>query len=183
MVLAQLGIPSATIQHLGKIASAGEVPFMLDPAPAFPLGHEFCRAVTWLTPNESEACILLGRAPGELHPGDAPAIVKELLALGARNVALKLGADGVYLAGEDVRPVHVPAFDVEATDTIAAGDAFNGAFAYALVVCRMVPAAAAEFACGVAALSVTRSGAQASMPSLAEVEVFLAKYTSKRAHA
>jgi ribokinase len=95
------------------------------------------------------------------------------LSLGVRNVILKLGARGVYLAGKDVDGTFVDAFPVNAVDTTAAGDAFNGAFAYALTENAMAPQEAARFACAVAAFSVTRSGAQTSMPSLSECESFL----------
>jgi ribokinase len=93
--------------------------------------------------------------------------------MGVRNVILKLGARGVYLAGQDVKPAAIEACEVEVVDTTGAGDCFNGAFAFALVHREMEVHAAAAFACGAAALSVTRAGAQASMPTFAECELFL----------
>jgi ribokinase len=87
-------------------------------------------------------------------------------------VILKLGADGVFLSGADVAPTHVPSFAVEPIDTTAAGDAFNGAFAYALSE-KKSPSDAARFANAAAACSVTRAGAQPSMATLAEVEALL----------
>jgi len=86
---------------------------------------------------------------------------------------LKLGASGVYLRSQDGLKLYVPAFPVKAVDTTAAGDAFNGAFAFAVAQCGMSPKEAAEFACGAAALSVTRPGAQASMATMEECESFL----------
>jgi ribokinase len=99
-------------------------------------------------------------------------LAARLLAAGARNVVLKLGARGVFLAGRDVSPVLVPAFPAAAVDTTAAGDVFNGGFACGLVR-GMAPAEAARFGCAAAAISVTRRGAQPSMPALAEVEELL----------
>jgi ribokinase len=172
IILAQLEIPVDTTVRLGQIAQEAGVPFLLDPAPAHALPHDLLRCVTWLTPNETETRILLGddaTAPQRLPAENA----ERLLELGVRNVILKLGSGGVYLAGADVRNVEVPAFSVTAVDTTAAGDAFNGAFAYALAQLNKTPQEAAVFACAVAAISVTRAGAQASMPTLAEVQTFL----------
>jgi len=89
------------------------------------------------------------------------------------------GASGALLASPD-HTVLIPSPRVEAVDTTAAGDAFNGAFAYGLTVRGLAPEAAAEFACGVAALSVTQQGAQASMPTLSQAEQFLAQHTVER---
>ena len=177
MVLAQLEIPLATVQTLGAMARAYEVPFILDPAPAAALESQMLETVTWLTPNQTEAQILLGLQPRDLTTQQAPEVAARLLQAGARNVVLKMGSEGVYLLGEDTEAVQVPAFSVTAVDTTAAGDCFNGAFAYALAQRRLVPPEAARFANAAAALSVTRLGAQTSMPTLQEVEAFLASHS------
>lgn len=177
MVLAQLEIPLSTVLSLGAIARAYEVPFMLDPAPAVALPRELLECVTWLTPNQTEAQVLLGMNPTELSAAQAPAIAACLLEAGARNVALKMGSAGVFLAGDDTTPELVPAFAVQAQDTTAAGDCFNGAFAYALAHRKLAPPVAARFANAAAALSVTRLGAQTSMPALPEVEDFLTTHS------
>jgi ribokinase len=96
------------------------------------------------------------------------------LALGVRNVALKLGSQGVFLAGRDCAAQWVPAFPVKVVDTTAAGDCFNAAFAVALTRGK-APALAARYAVAAAAISVTRAGAQPSLPSAVEVEAFLAQ--------
>ena len=177
LVLAQLEVPIETAVHLGQIARRFNVPFVLDPAPAQPLPAEFLHTVTWLTPNESETQNLLQQL-GHMSPekieteAEASRAAEAILLSGVRNVALKLGSKGVYLAGLDVRPVLVPGFSVEAVDTTAAGDAFNAGLAYALNA-GFKPLEAAHFASAVAAISVTRHGAQPSMPSLREVTVFL----------
>jgi ribokinase len=78
------------------------------------------------------------------------------------------------MAGKDVVSTYIDAVTVRAIDSTAAGDAFNGAFAFALAQNRMAPQDAARFACGAAAISVTRLGAQTSMPTMSECEAFMA---------
>jgi len=169
IVLAQLETPLETVATLAKECSDAKIPFILDPAPAQPLPLDLLRSVTWLTPNESETRTLLGRTT----PMTEAKAAERLLALGARNVILKLGARGAYLAGADVpTPVHVPSPDLRAVDTTAAGDCFNGAFAVALTEGR-TPVEAARFACTAAALSITRTGAQTGMPHRADVNKLL----------
>lgn len=165
IILAQLEIPLETVLHVARAASAAGIPFLLDPAPAQALPADLLRLVTWLTPNETECATLLRGSAGDASaaPLEESVAAQRLLSLGPRNVVLKLGARGVYLAGADIEGTFVPAPAVKAVDTTAAGDAFNGAFACALAE-GMAPVAAAQFACRVAAVSVTRPGAQASMP-------------------
>jgi ribokinase len=166
MVLVQLETPLETVLRLAEIAFEAKTPLMLDPAPAQPLPEALLARTTWLTPNETEAQILLGK---NLEPAAA---AEKLLAMGPRNVALKLGSQGVFLAGSDCKPQHIPGFSVKAIDTTAAGDCFNAAFAVALTGGKQ-PAEAARYAAAAAAISVTRAGAQPSLPTAAEVEAFL----------
>jgi ribokinase len=176
IVLGQLEIPPETTEYLGKLVRSAGIPFLLDPAPAYPLSLELLQSVTWLTPNETEAQLLLKAHYPELTACSAPECADRLLGLGIKNVILKLGARGVYMAGQDVdESAYVDSLPVAVVDSTAAGDAFNGAFAFALIQNEMKPRDAAEFACAVAALSVTRSGAQTSMPSLCECEAFIAQ--------
>jgi len=174
IILAQLEIPIATVQHLGVLATALGIPFILDPAPAQPLSPDILCNVTWLTPNESETVSILRHLgyPVDDVESDVPAAAERILVTGVRNVILKLGSRGVYLSGKDVPPTYVAPYRVDARDTTAAGDAFNGGFAYALTQ-GLPPVEAARFACAVAAVSVTRAGAQPSMPTLAEVQVLI----------
>jgi len=177
VILAQLEIPLETVERLGRLAAQLHIPFVLDPAPAQVLSAGLLQTVTWLTPNESETRSILKDLD---HPisddtikDDAlPIVASRILATGVRNVILKLGARGIYLAGEDVPTSLIPTHRVQAVDTTAAGDAFNGGFAYALTQ-GMEPLDAARFGCAVAAVSVTRVGAQPSMPTLSEVEELL----------
>ncbi len=176
MILCQLEIPIETVEALAKIAEAASIPFVLDPAPARPLGDSLLRTVTWLTPNETEAAILLGRKPNEGSPEE---IAAALLAMGPRNVVLKLGERGVFVAGKDTASQLIPTLKVDVVDTTAAGDTFNAAFAVRLMRGDS-PADAARYANAAAALSVTRMGAQPSMPSADEVDAIL---TSSRTAA
>jgi ribokinase len=95
-----------------------------------------------------------------------------LLQRGSRNVLLKLGQRGCFLALADGRRILLPAYAVRAIDSTAAGDAFNGAFASALLEGHD-PVRSASWASAVAAISVTRRGAQPSMPTQTEVQAFL----------
>jgi ribokinase len=166
-VLAQLETPLSTIIKAARLAREKGVVFIFDPAPARALPRELLTLVDWLTPNESEAAALLGLK--EL--GDPLGAAKNLKALGPRGVVLKLGQAGAVLL-EDDAPVLIPAHKVEAVDTTAAGDAFNGAFAVALSEGKS-PAEAVSFAAAAAAISVTRHGAQPAMASRTEIDAFL----------
>jgi len=169
MVLCQLEVPLETVSHILALCAEAGVPVMLDPAPAAPLPDAIWNQVAWFTPNETEAALYLGET---LKPEEG---AKRLLAKGLSGVVLKRGAEGSYVAVAAGKAAWVPAFPVEAIDTVGAGDCFNGAFAVALLE-GDDPWAAARFASAAAAISVTRRGAQASMPSRAEVETFLAAH-------
>jgi len=170
-LLVQLEIPLDTVDFLSRFAEQHDIPLMLDPAPARDLPNGLLRRVTWITPNETETAELL--KVGLVDGRGAAGAADELLAAGAQNVLLKLGSQGCLVAeGSLQKKDHVPAFQVDAVDTTAAGDAFNAGFAVGLL--RGYSAArSAVFASGVAAISVTRPGAQPSMPTLQEVEDFL----------
>jgi ribokinase len=172
MVLVQLETPLDAVTHLAEMTFAAGVPLMLDPAPAQPLAAELLRHTTWITPNSTEAATLLGIDAADGSQENARARAEALLARGTRGVVLKMGEHGVYIATADGLRVQVPAFVVKAVDTTAAGDAFNAGFAVALSEGRD-PADAARFASAVAGISVTRNGAQPSLPTRDEVEAFL----------
>jgi ribokinase len=168
MVLCQLELPLETVSHVLALCAQAGVPVILDPAPAAPLPDETWRQAAWCTPNETEAAYYLGET---LKPEDG---AKRLLARGLRGVVLKCGGGGAYVAIAGGKAEWVRPFPVEAVDTVGAGDCFNGAFAVALLE-GSDPFAAARFASAAAAISVTRRGAQASMPFRAEVDDFLVK--------
>jgi ribokinase len=166
MVLCQLELPLESVRRTLEVCAAARVPVMLDPAPASALPESAWSQVAWLTPNETEAALYAG--PG-LKAEDA---ARRLLARGARGVVLKRGTEGAYVAQASQSAGWVKAFQVDAVDTVAAGDCFNGAFAVALLEGKD-PRIAARFAAAAAAISVTRHGAQASIPTRAEVDQFL----------
>ena len=171
MVLAQLEVPLATVEHLAQICFNERIPLMLDPAPACYLPAKLFQAVTWFTPNETEAAFYV--VGEEFHsPGDSADLVNRLLAKGVDGVVLKQGARGAYLASNTVLPARISPFEACPVDTTAAGDCFNGAFATALLMMKS-PYDAAVFAAAAAAISVSRPGAQQSMPTLLEVEQLL----------
>ncbi|MBI5651147.1 MAG: ribokinase [Chloroflexi bacterium] len=165
VLLAQLEIPLDTVIAAIDLARQSNARVILNPAPARELPSELYRDVL-LTPNETEAAHLTGE--------DDPArAATRLLALGARAVVMTLGARGALLATPDESRV-IEGFRVQAVDTTAAGDAFNGGLAVALARGEDLPGAV-RYACAVGALSVTRFGAQPSLPTRAQVEIFLAR--------
>ncbi len=172
MVLLQLEIPLETVAATVKMAHDADVPVVLDPAPAQSLSKSLLQKVSWLTPNETEAGILLNTTEKIETESAVRECSEQLLSYGARNVALKMGAKGSYIATDTGLRIAVPAFSVKAKDTTAAGDAFNAAFAVGILR-GMSPAEAALYASAAAAISVTREGAQPSMASDAELREFL----------
>jgi len=132
-LLTQLEIPLETVEYLATIAAQQRIPLILDPAPARFLPPSLLKRVDWLTPNETETCFLLGDGPQDLSDHLVEEAAKALLQLGSQNVILKLGSRGCYVAPSNGAPHWLPAYDVKAVDTTAAGDAFNGAFAAALM--------------------------------------------------
>jgi ribokinase len=167
MVLCQLELPMGIIDHTLALCAQFGVPVMLDPAPAAALSDSVWNQVTWFTPNETEAAFYLD------SESDPAPIAKQLLARGLRGVVLKRGAEGAYVAVAGAKAAWVQPFAVDAIDTVAAGDCFNGAFAVALLEGRD-PWVAARLACAASAISVTRRGAQASMPTRDDLNAFLA---------
>jgi len=167
LVLTQLEIQTPTVERLAEVCEREGVPLMLDPAPARTLPQSILGRLTWLTPNETEAAFYASSAKSKA--GDSSEdIVSSLLAAGPAGVVLKLGERGVQIADRNGLRESVPAFRVRAVDTTAAGDAFNGAIATALMLGKSA-VESARFAAAAAAISVTRHGAQPSMPSFAEV--------------
>jgi ribokinase len=172
VVLTQLEIPIETVQHLAKICMQEKVPLILDPAPAKELPQSLFEDVEWFTPNETEAAFFAENSNGSADTSDPAAMAKTLMARGVKGVVLKLGARGAFMASRHGLAELLNSFPVNAVDTTAAGDAFNGAFATALLM-QMGPLESARFAAAAAAISVTRPGAQPSMPAMADVKQLL----------
>jgi ribokinase len=173
IVLCQLEIPLETVEYLAVLTERFGVPMMLDPAPARVLRPDLLRRIEWVTPNETELWRLLDMAEREIPEAALPEAAAQLAQRGARNVIIKLGSRGCFLALADGRRKLVPTFRVKAVDTTAAGDVFNGAFAACLMEGKD-PFASAAFASAAAAISVTRAGAQASVPTRGETQRFMA---------
>lgn len=172
MILTQLEIPLDTVDYLAQFAERHNIPIMLDPAPATDLPSSLFRKLSWITPNETEAQEMLkSRIESE---EDYYLAAEKLMARGARNVLLKIGSRGALVAQQDGSREIVPAFSVNAVDTTAAGDAFNGGFAVGLMKGNNA-IESAHHASAVAAIAVTRPGAQPSMPTSLEVEQFIAE--------
>ncbi|WP_080057865.1 ribokinase [Spirosoma aerolatum] len=165
LVLVQLEIPLDTVVHIiGEAATRG-LRVILNPAPAQPLPDELFPNLFLITPNETEAELLTGIRVDDLSGAGQAA--QKLHAMGVSNVIITLGSKGAYLStGTQSQLIATP--PVKAVDTTAAGDCFNGALAVALAEGQPLPDAIA-FACKAASISVTRMGAQASMPRRNEV--------------
>jgi ribokinase len=170
-VLFQLESPLDTVTAALKMAREEGARTILDPAPAVPLSPELLANVDILTPNESEASLLLGLPPRRVASGDASALARSLQERGPAAVVLKLGDQGCFYSDTEAE-ISCPAFPVTARDATAAGDVFNAALAVALAEDRPIDEAL-RFANAAAAISVTRMGAQASVPARAEVDEFL----------
>jgi ribokinase len=170
VLLLQLEIPMETVQFAALLAAEAGVKVILDPAPApdAPLEDRLLRSVTCLTPNESEAERLTGIPVRD--EDSARAAAEKLLQTGARQVIVTLGAKGALLAGGE-QTLMIPGYRVEALDSTAAGDAFNGGLGAALARGLSWEEAVRE-ANLVGALSVTRLGAQPSLPTADEVRRF-----------
>ena len=167
IVLCQLELPLATTLHVLDVCTEARVPVMLDPAPAAPFPDAAWPHIAWCTPNETEAAFYVGAGLS------AEESAQRFLALGLQGVVLKRGSAGAYIATASGASAWLRPFPAHAIDTVAAGDCFNGAFAVAVMEGKD-PVQAARFASAAAAISVTRRGAQSSMPSRAEVDALLA---------
>ena len=167
-VVAQLEVPMQTVEYAAQLASSFDVPFILDPAPAQKLKPALLKMVDVLKPNETEAQILTGIEVTDEK--SARMAAENLLGSAVTAVILTMGAKGFLLATKN-QTEFVPAIKVDAVDATAAGDAFTGALAFGLAQGQELREAAL-FANCVAALSVTKMGAQSSLPAKQEVESF-----------
>ena len=172
VLLMQFEIPLAAVQAAAKQAADHCVIVDPAPAPTADLPAEFYGLVDILTPNQTEASQLAGVQVKSIPTAMEAAQV--LRQRGVSTVIVKLGSQGAVVASES-EVFHVPAFEVNAVDTVAAGDAFNGGLAVALLEEKSLRSAVV-WASAVAALSVTKAGAQPSMPMREQVEEFLRRH-------
>lgn len=169
-VLLQLEIPLEAVQAAAEAAHQAGVPVILDPAPArSDLPATLYSSVTVITPNAVEAEQLVGFAIDS--PTVAAKAAAQLQQRGVETVIIKLGAKGVFCATRD-ETFFLPAFSVQAVDTVAAGDAFNGGLTAALAEGHSIREAV-TWGAATGALSATKPGAQSSLPDRATFDAFL----------
>jgi ribokinase len=176
ILLAQLETPLATIDHAFQMARAAGVATILNPAPAQPLPSGLLGRTTYLTPNEVEMEMLSGVVQQQNPANWERRSATKLMDMGAVHVIITLAERGCYVGGK-TGEFFVPSFPVQAIDTTAAGDAFNGALGVALSE-KMGLELACGFANAAGALATTVRGAQPSMPNRSQVEALLKGRTS-----
>jgi len=169
VLVMQLEIPLETVKAAASIASKNGVKIILNPAPAQQLDDDILQLVSILTPNESEAQLLTDiKVESEQ---DAKVAADALIKKEVESVLVTMGAKGVFANTKDFTGI-IPGFEVQAVDTTAAGDVFNGVLAVAIAEGKPLKDAIA-FANAAAALSVTKLGAQPSAPNRKEINKFL----------
>ena len=166
VLLIQLEIPLDTVEYALETARAHGVKTILNPAPARHLSDELLATVDIITPNEHEARSLIGIDP--LSEQDVVRAAAQLLEKVGQTVIITLGSKGAYYASKDGSAGFVATTPVEAVDTTAAGDVFNGYLAAGLAGGNALEAAVV-LANKAAAVSVTRKGAQPSIPMIREL--------------
>ena len=168
IIVMQAEIPYETIKKIALSAKKKGKKVLFNPAPACLIDEELMKAIDILVVNELEAAFISGI---EYTGNNLEEIALSLLQAGARNAVITLGSQGVYMKN-DKEIIQLPGYKVNAIDTIAAGDTFCGALA---VICaqREIDRDALSFANAAAAIAVTRSGAQPSIPTLDEVKHFM----------
>ena len=168
IILLQLEIPMQTVEAAAMMAYRLGKKVVLNPAPASKLSAGLLETLYAITPNETEAEAISGiRITDERTAEEA---ARKIASMGVCNVIITLGAKGA-LVFDGAHCEIVPAYKIQAVDTTAAGDVFNGALVVALSEGRTLPEAV-RFACKASAISVTRVGAQNSVPYRTEVDVF-----------
>lgn len=165
MILMQLEIPVETIEAVVRMAVKNNQQVIINPAPAQPLSDEVLGGLYLITPNETEAEILTGIAVTDTNSASGAA--DYFLKKGVKQVVITMGKQGAYFKNADMEFI-IPAPVVKAVDTTAAGDTFSGALTVALTE-NMNWRDAVQFAVNAASVSVTRMGAQSSVPYRSEM--------------
>ncbi|MEQ1799091.1 MAG: ribokinase [Lacibacter sp.] len=165
IILMQLEIPMITIEVVAKIAKANHQKIIINPAPAQKLSDELLNGLFLITPNETEATLLTGiKVDDEITASQAAEV---FLSKGVQNVIITMGKQGAYFQNRELK-FKTDAPIVKAMDTTAAGDTFSGALTVAVTE-KMSWPQAVQFAVQAASISVTRMGAQASVPYRKEI--------------
>ena len=169
IVLMQLETPMTTIEYVAAEAAKRGKRTGLNPAPGAALSPQLLKSLYLITPNETEAEIITGI---RIHNAETEAeAARSIRAMGVQNVIITLGSRGAYICNDRFDEA-VPAQKVRAVDTTAAGDVFNGALVVALSEGKSLEEAE-RFASRASAISVTRMGAQSSIPYRSEVDRFV----------
>ena len=169
LLLLQLEIPVEAVLAAAQRAKESGVRVLLNPAPARSLPDELLSLPDLLVPNESELSLLTDLPVNDISSAENAA--KTLLKRGVQTVIVTLGANGALIVDKQFTK-HIPSYKVDVVDTTAAGDAFIGGFASALLQNKSMEEAV-RYGCACGALAATKFGAQPSLPTTEEVEQFL----------
>ncbi len=164
LLLLQLECPMEAVTAAVELAKAYDVPVVLNPAPAQPLSQVLLSNVDVLTPNQEELVMLTGE-------NEIDNAIRKVLDWGVKNLVITLGANGARVVADGIDR-HIPAHEITAVDTTAAGDAFNGALAVALAEGKPL-FEAVNYGMAAGALSATKRGAQPSLPIREAVEALM----------
>ncbi|HEY8362024.1 MAG TPA: ribokinase [Tissierellaceae bacterium] len=175
MCVLQLEIPLETVKFIVNLCHQKDIRVILNPAPARELSDDILEKIYVLTPNETELFFLTKNKIESVS--DIQNASKYLLDKGVQNIITTIGEKGCFLINKDIKKLF-KAVKVDVVDTTAAGDSFTGALAVALDEGKNIEEAV-EFATYVAALTITREGAQSSLPYREEVEKFISERSKK----
>jgi ribokinase len=164
IILVQLEIPLNTVEAIVKVANRNNIPIILNPAPAQRIEQEILKSIDIITPNETEAAVLAEKCSNEIDVNELNMRLREM---GLKTIIITLGSKGAFYS-KDGKSKVIEASKVEAIDSTAAGDVFNGYLAVSLAMGHNLEAAI-RMANKAASISVTRLGAQPSIPFLKEV--------------
>jgi len=169
LILLQLEIPYSTVQHICKLASNHNKKVLLNPAPAMALDRTILNSLEYLILNETEIEMISGI---RLDDNNISNLCEALRDKGPKNIIVTLGSKGSYIYNDNIQEF-VEGFTVDAADTTGAGDTFCGAFAAATTKYNLDILESVQFANAAGALSVTKNGAQSSIPIITQIEEFI----------
>ena len=174
LMVLQLEIPMETVEFAVSLSKKYKVKVLLDPAPARQLSDKLLSQVDILTPNQNECEIITGKKIEDID--DVKKAISVIKDMGVKQVIVTMGSEGVIYNRQN-EIIYKPAQKVKVVDTTAAGDSFNGALAVALSQGKSLDEAI-DFANIVGSLTVTKKGAQPSLPTIEDVRCII-KHTNK----